>query len=136
MVTWAALAAVLAATPAAAQVAQMTGAWRGYAQGVTFNLVVEPNGRFSEQEIMGQMMTMQTGHIQPLGGDLVAFVVEDWQPRTRPVYHPTGTVGGYYTQEPNAKPPGGTWRILFNGPRSMTMRDARLGGQVTFTRQR
>jgi hypothetical protein len=130
------LIATLAAGLTTAQgLPPMTGKWRGVYQGVTVDLLVTPDGRFSEQQRMGQMMTMQTGVIRPLGPNVVAFVVEDWQPRTRPVYHPSGG-GGYTTQEANAKPPGGTWRVRLDGQGDMTMQDTRLGGAITFHRMR
>jgi hypothetical protein len=114
----------------------MAGSWQGTFQGITVRLVVTPQMGFSEQQIMGQLMTMQSGEIRAAGPGLVAFVVEDWQPRTMPRYHPTGTVGGYYTQEPMAKPPGGVWRITFQGADAMTMQDARLGGVILMRRVR
>lgn len=132
----AAAMAIAAGGAAHAQGSGMAGSWRGFAQGVTFNLVVGADGSFSEQEVMGPMMTMQTGVIQPTGPGVVTFVVRDWEPKSHPVYHPTGTVGGYTTQEPNARPPGGTWRVRFEDPNVMTLQDVNLGGSVTFQRLR
>jgi len=68
--------------------------------------------------------------------NVVAFQVEDWQPRTLPVYHATGTTGGYYTQEPVPRPPGGVFRYKFTSPNSVTLQDTNLGGAVTFNRVR
>jgi|SRR5579872_6774346 len=131
-------AAVLAATTAFAQGASLVGSWRAFANiggaPVEFDLVVQPNGAYSETERSATIMTMQTGEVRQAGPSMIAFVVEDWQPRTMPVYHATGTVGGYYTQDPTSKPPGGVWRIQFNGPASVTMQDANLGGVITFNR--
>lgn len=128
----------LAATAAHAQGGDLVGSWRALANiggaPVEFDLVMQPNGAYSETERSGSMMTMQTGEVRQAGPGMIIFVVEDWQPRTMPVYHATGTVGGYYTQEPTSKPPGGTWRIQFNGPNSVTMQDANLGGVLTFSR--
>jgi hypothetical protein len=125
----------LVATPAAhAQGASLVGTWQGLYQGIGFQLVVQPNGAFSETERSATMMTMQTGVIQTTGPGMITFVIQDWQPRTQNIYHPTGTVGGYYTQEPTARPPGGTYRIRFNSPNSVTMQDVTMGGVITFQR--
>jgi hypothetical protein len=53
-----------------------------------------------------------------------------------PVYHATGTTGGYYTQEPVPRPPGGVFRYKFTSPNSVTLQDTNLGGAVTFNRVR
>lgn len=125
----------MAAAPAAhAQTPSLAGTWQGVYQGVAFELVVQPNGAFSETERSGQMMTMQTGVLQNTGPNMITFVIQDWQPRTMPQYHATGTVGGYYTQEPTSKPPGGTYRLQFNSPNSVTMQDVAMGGVITFQR--
>ena len=126
------------ATSAQAQPGGLVGSWRAVANiggaDVEFDLVVQPNGAFSETEQAAGGMTMQTGEVQDAGQDMIAFVVEDWQPRSMPVYHPTGTVGGYYTDEPTAKPPGGVWRLTWNGSNEVTMQDVQGGGAVTFER--
>jgi len=126
------------AASAHAQVANMVGTWRGTSQaapGATFNLVVTPQGGYSEQVVGGEGMTLEQGVIQQ-GGDgvTISFVVQDWSPRTLPQYHPTGTVGGYYTQEPTPKPPGGVWRVQFNGANGFSMQDVNFGGVVYFQR--
>jgi opacity protein-like surface antigen len=117
------LAAAVALGASVAQAQSLTGSWQGFAQGIQFNLVVQPNGAYSETQRSGSLMTMQTGVIQSAGAGEIAFVVQDWQPRQMP-----------YTGQLAAKPPGGIWRIQFNGPNSVTMQDVRLGGSVTFTR--
>ena len=131
-----ALCAFLIAAPAVAQVAQMAGTWNGTYMGVALRLIVGPDGRFSEVERSPTVMTMQTGHLRSFQKGVVSFVVEDWEPRTMPVYHPTGTVGGYTTQQPTNKPPGGTYRITFQGANQFTMQDVNMGGVVTFHRGR
>jgi hypothetical protein len=126
---------VLAATPAAkAQIGSLVGHWQGAYQGVAFELVVQPGGAFSETERAGQMLTMQSGVIQTTGPGMITFVINDWQPRSQNVYHATGTVGGYFTREPTAEPPGGTYRLSFNSPNSVTMQDVAMGGVITFQR--
>lgn len=132
------LVALLAfASASRAQEPTLVGSWHGFAPsapGVAFNLVVGADHSYSEQTVAGSLMTLQQGHYEVVAPDVVAFVVENWEPKTRPVYHPTGTVGGYYTQEPLAKPPGGTWRIRFTSPDSFTMQDVNFGGVAVFNR--
>jgi hypothetical protein len=130
--------ALVSVTAAAAQAPSLIGAWRGIAQvrGVTveFDMVIQPNGDFAETERTRTLMTRQTGQIHFVAPSIVTFVVQDWQPRTMPVYRPNGAVGGYYSQQPTAKPPGGTWRLTWRGPNSVVMQDATFGGAVTFNR--
>jgi hypothetical protein len=128
----AAAAFVLAAGAAHAQ--SLTGSWRGVAMGVLFQLTVQPDRAYIESQSNGTLMTQQSGTIQAAGPGMIGFTVVDWQPKTMPQYHPTGTVGGYYTQVPTSRPPGGVWRLQFNGPNAFTLTDVRLGGSITFTR--
>jgi hypothetical protein len=130
------LAAALAFTlvAGAAQAQSLTGSWQGMAMGVLVQLTVQPSGAYIETQRSGSLMTQQQGAIQSAGAGMIAFTVDDWQPRTMPVYHPTGTVGGYYTQQPTTRPPGGVWRLHWNGPSSFTLTDVRLGGSITFDR--
>jgi len=114
------------------------GQWRGTIaiNGVpaTVNLVMGPDQSYSHQMQMGPYMTLQTGRYAITGQDIVSFNVLDWEPKTQPVYHPTGTVGGYYTYEPTGKPPGGTYAFQFTSPTSMTLRDVNFGGIMTLMR--
>ena len=123
---------ILAAGAAHAQ--SLTGSWRGVAMGVAFQLTVQPNGAYIETESKGTLMTQQTGAIQSAGAGMIGFTVADWAPKTMSQYHPTGTVGGYYTQAPTSRPPGGVYRIVWNGPNAFTLTDVRLGGSITFIR--
>ena len=128
-------AAPAAAPPAdTASLASLAGSWQGSADGVSFQLIVQPNGAYSEIQTMGALMTQQTGVIQQTGPGVVTFVVQDWSPKTQPVYHATGTVGGYDTQQPVGKPPGGTWQVQFDGPNAFSLKDVNLGGIVAFSR--
>ena len=130
--------ALISSVAAAAQPPSLVGAWRGVAQvrGVTveFDLVIQPNGAFTETERTQTLMTMQTGQTHILAPNLVAFVIQDWRPRTMPVYRPNGAIGGYYSQQPTSKPPGGTWRMTWRGPNSVVLQDTVFGGAVTFNR--
>ena len=112
----------------------MTGTWQGAYQGVQIQLVVQPSGTYSETQTVGSAMTMVSGQIEPAGPGEVTFTVQDWQPRTQNVYHPTGTVGGYYSQDPVAPPPGGTYKLQFAGANAFTLQDVTYGGVITYTR--
>jgi hypothetical protein len=131
---------LMAAGQSAAQGGGLAGEWRAMtligAVPVAFDLVVMPDNSFSETERSASIMTLQRGVMKKAGPEEYAFVVEDWEPKTMPVYHATGTSGGYYTQAPTTRPPGGIWRIHFNGPNSITATDVRLGGSLTYQRVR
>ena len=126
----------LVATAATAQTAQMVGTWRAAYRGATINLVIGADQSYSEQVTMGTLMTLQQGHVVNTGQGVVAFNVETWSPQTMPVYHPVGTQGGYYSQEPMAKPPGAIDSVTFNGPDSMTLSDTRVAETLVMQRVR
>jgi len=107
----------------AVQAQSLVGSWQGFAQGIQFNLVVQPNGAYSETQRSGSLMTMQEGVIQQAGPGQIAFVVENWQPQYQP-----------YTGQASTRPPGGVWAVHFNGPNSVTLQDVRLHGVVVFNR--
>ena len=125
---------VLGATVAAAQQDDFVGQWRGAASGMTITLVVQPNGRFTMTEQSGTLMTQQSGPYTLAAPNTIIFSVSDWQPKTQQIYHPTGTVGGYYTTEPTAQPPGATDSYVFNGPNTVTFTDQVMHGSITLTR--
>jgi len=125
---------VLGATVAAAQQDDFVGQWRGAASGMTITLVVQPNGRFTMTEQSGTLMTQQSGPYKLVAPNTIVFTVADWQPRTMPVYHPTGTVGGYYSQEPMAKPPDGLYSYAFNGPNAVVLTDQVMHSSITMNR--
>ncbi len=138
--TIAAIAIVLATiSTAEAQDDRLVGSWRGvvYANGypITINLILQPDKRFTEQEVSNVGMTMQTGAYIVVG-DQLTLSIEDWQPKTQAVYHPTGAVGGYYSQEPTAKPPGGTYQCQFLSRDAFIMRDVAFNGEMRFDRAR
>lgn len=128
-----ALAAALAAATATAQQNPFVGTWRAVTQWGTITTVMGPDMRYSEQMVGGSIMTLQQGYYV-ISGDLISFTVVDWAPKTMPVYHPVGTTGGYWTQQPTTKPPGGTFRFHFTSPDSVTMQDVNFHGVATFTR--
>jgi hypothetical protein len=126
--------------PASAQQNPFVGSWRGVTQAngaaIVFNLVMGPDLRYSQQLTMHGYMTLQSGRYALPTRNVIAFQVEDWQPRTQPVYHPSGTTGGYTTQQPVPRPPGGTFRFQFSSANSFTLQDVNLGGVITFNRVR
>ena len=134
------LSALAGLAAASAQQNPFVGGWQGVANvngvAITFNLVMGADYRYSEQQVMGPYVTMQTGRYGFPNQNVIAFQVEDWQPRTRSVYHPSGTTGGYYSQEPVARPPGGVFRFQFASAQSFTLQDVNLGGVITFNRLR
>lgn len=133
------VAALLAPTAVSAQQNPFVGNWRGLTKlngrPLTFNLVMGPDMRYSQQLISGEYMTTQSG---PYGvsGQVVSFDVYDWEPKTQQVYKPYwgSTRGGYYVYEPTARPPGGSSRYRFNSPGSVTLQDVRSGASITFNR--
>jgi hypothetical protein len=140
-----ALGAIAAAVSLIASVAQaqgnpFAGSWRSVMNingtMVEFDLVIQPNMAFSEQQRSGGGMTMQTGQIQPTGQNIVTFVVEDWEPKTMPSYSFGQECPGApcWHQIPTTKPPGGTWSYRFNNANSLSMHDMYLGGDITYQR--
>ena len=129
--------AFAALSTAEAQQNPYVGAWRGVVTmnglAITMDLIMQPDMRFSEQEATYAGVSMQTG-TYIIAGDQLTLNVEDFEPKTHPVYHPTGTVGGYFTYEPNAKPPGGTYRVRFLSADSFIVRDVYYLGEMRFDR--
>jgi len=124
----------LGAASAGAQQNSLVGQWRGAIRGVTLTIVFEPNGQYSQLAQSGALMTQQTGPYKLAAPNTIIFSVTDWQPKTMPVYHATGTAGGYYTQEPAAKPPGATDTYVFTGPNTITLTDQVAHGSITMSR--
>ena len=128
-----AFAAALTAASAQAQQNPFVGVWRAATEMGTITTVMGPDMRYSEQVVAGSIMTLQQGNYV-INGDLVSFEVLDWEPKTMPRYQPLGTQGGYWTEVPTTKPPGGTFRFHFTSPNTVTMQDVNFGGSATFTR--
>lgn len=131
------LIALVTAVNSDAQGNSFVGSWRGVVtvngMAVTFNLVMGANQSYSLQEVSRIGMTLQTGYYR-VNGQQIGFEVVDWQPKTAPVYHAPGWQGGYYVQQPLAKPPGGMFRFQFTSSSSLTMQDVNLGGVITYNR--
>ncbi|MGA3071018.1 MAG: hypothetical protein ABSD43_12460, partial [Terracidiphilus sp.] len=84
--------------------------------------------------VSGTVQTMQSGPYKLVSPNTIVFSVAEWAPKTMQVYHPTGTVGGYYTSESASKPPGATDKYVFTGPNAMTLTDLMNRGSVPMTR--
>ena len=125
---------VLGAIAASAQQNNFVGQWRGVYQGITFTIVFQANGQYIQTLQKGTMMTQQSGPYTLAAPNTIIFSVSDWQPKTQQIYHPTGTVGGYYTTEPTAQPPGATDSYVFNGPNTVTFTDQVMHGSITLNR--
>jgi len=136
---------LLGATAAAAQVGgaigqiqnnsnSLVGQWRGVYQGITFTIVIQPNGQYSQLAQKGTLMTQQSGPYKLAAPNTIIFSVTNWQPKTQQIYHPTGTVGGYYTTERTGKPPGATDSYVFKGANTITLTDQMMHGSITLTR--
>jgi hypothetical protein len=132
--------AMLVATLSASVQAQSdpwVGNWQGNATvggiPMTFFMVIGPNHQYSQQVVSGPYRTMQSGNLVA-NPTTITFQVLDWDPKTQAIYHPVGTTGGYYTQEPVVKPPGGTNRYQFLSPNSVQLQDVNYGGVIVFSR--
>jgi len=132
---------VLGATAAAAQQNNFVGQWRGVYQRITFTIVIEPNGQYSQLTQKGTLMTQQSGPYKLVAPNTIIFSVTNWAPRTQKIYHPyppardgTPSSGGYYTNQVVAKPPGATDSYVFNGPNTVTLTDQVMHGSITLNR--
>lgn len=136
----------LGSANASAQQNPFVGSWRGVFElngaPMTIDLLMGVDLRYSQQQRLVQhpaappLILMQTGRYGFPNRNVIAFQVENWEPKTRPVYHGTGTVGGYVTHEPVQRPNGGIFRFQFASANSFTLQDVNLGGVITFSRFR
>jgi hypothetical protein len=128
---------MLFAVTASAQMNPFAGTWQGTivqnGMSVTINLVMGPDQAYSQQVRAGTLMTLERG-FYAVSGQTITFQVVDWEPKTQPVYHPTPGGGGYYTHEPTAKPPGGTFRFDFASATSVRLQDVNFGGVIVLSR--
>jgi hypothetical protein len=125
---------VLIALASNAQQDSVVGKWRGVYQGITITIVMQPNGQYTQTTQKGTLMTMQSGPYKLVAPNTIIFSVTDWQPKTMQVYHATGTVGGYYTPENTAKPPGATDTYVFSGPNALVLTDLIQHGSIKMVR--
>jgi len=112
----------------------LVGQWRGVSGRITITIVIQPNGQYSQLAQMGTVMTTQSGPYKLFAPNTIAFSVTNWAPKTMPVYHATGTTGGYYTQQPLVKPPGSVDTYVFKGANTVILADQMTHGSITMTR--
>ena len=93
------------------------------------SLIMQQGQRYSEMLRCGSLMTRQSGTYVFSNGLLIRNVT-DWDPKQR--YVLDNGYSGHW--EPNAKPPGGSYRVNFVSPNSMTWHDVNFGGNITFRR--
>ncbi len=117
-----------------AQQNSLAGQWRGVYQGITVTIVIQPNGQYIQTAQSSTAMTQQSGPYKLVAPNTIIFSVTNWQPRTQQVYHPTGTVGGYYTPQVVAEPPGATDTYVFKGTNTMVLTDQMMHGSITMMR--
>lgn len=98
-------------------------------QRCAFKLVMGAGQRYSELLRCAAIMTSQTGTYVFSNG-VLARKVTDWDPKQRDVLD-NGYSGHW---EPNAKPPGGSFRVKFTSPDSMVWQDVNFGGTITYHR--
>jgi hypothetical protein len=125
---------VLVATAAAAQQDSFVGTWRGVSNGITLTVVIQPDGQYFQTAQSSTLTTQQSGPWKLVAPNTIIFSVTNWAPKTMPVYHPTGTVGGYYTQEPMVKPAAVMDAYVFNGPNTLTLTDQVYHVSITMMR--
>jgi len=125
---------VIEPLPQQQQQPSLAGQWRGVYQGITITIVIQPNGQYTQTARSATAMTEQSGPYRLVAPNTIIFAVTNWAPKTMPVYHPTGTVGGYYTQQPTTKPPGATDTYVFKGANTMILTDQMMHGSITMTR--
>jgi hypothetical protein len=129
-----AVAVLVIAIPPARAASSIVGTWQGNfaANGTPCSVqsIYQSNGTYSELLHCGSMMTRQSGTYVFHDGLLVRSVT-DWDPRRQWV---VGACVGCGYWETLAKPPGGSYRVNFNGANSMTLHDVNLGGVLTMHR--
>ncbi len=123
----------LGALDAAAQQNSLVGTWRGVSGGITVTVVIQANGQYSQLS-QSSIVTTQSGPYRLVAPNTIIFSVTDWSPKTMPVYHPTGSDGGYYAQEPMAKPADTMDAYVFNDPNTVTFTDQVYHVSITMTR--
>jgi hypothetical protein len=111
----------------------LDGAWRATfvfnGQTCVFNLVNTAGQRYSETLRCGTMMTSQSG-TYVFANSVLVRTVADWEPKQR--YVIDNGYSGHY--EPNAKPPGGSFRVSFTSSNTMVWKDVNFGGIITYKR--
>jgi hypothetical protein len=136
---------VLGATAAAAQQYSFAGTWRGTYQNITFTIVIQPNGQYTQTAQSGSLMTQQSGPYRLVAPNTIIFSVTSWAPTTQKIYPPyppsgdctpanTSTGAGCYTTERVAKPSGATDSYVFRGANTVVLTDQMMHGVLTLNR--
>jgi hypothetical protein len=144
---------VLGATAAAAQFSggainppptnsnSFVGTWRGVFQSITFTIVIQPNGQYTQTAQSGSLMTQQSGPYRLVAPNTIIFSVTSWAPTTQKIYHPyppskkgMPATNGYYTNQRVAKPPGATDSYVFKGANTFILTDQMTHGSITMNR--
>jgi hypothetical protein len=117
------------------------GTWRGVFQRITFTIVIQSNGQYTQTAQSGTLMTQQSGPYRLVAPNTIIFSVTNWAPTTQKIYHPyppardgTPSSGGYYTNQVVAKPPGATDSYVFKGANTLILTDQVMHGSITMTR--
>jgi hypothetical protein len=120
--------------PCHAQANPFVGQWSGVFQGITISYTMDANFNYSNRDVSGALQTAQSGKFHLAAPNQITFEVVDWAPKTQPVYHPTGTTGGYYTQQPMAKAVGGSFSYIFKSANTLVLTDLATHGVLTLNR--
>jgi hypothetical protein len=134
-----------ATAAAAAQQYSFAGTWRGTYQNITFTIVIQPNGQYTQTAQSGSLMTQQSGPYRLVAPNTIIFSVTSWAPATQKIYHPyrpsgdcipatTSNTAGCYTTERVAQPPGATDSYVFRGANTVVLTDQMMHGVLTLTR--
>ncbi len=127
---------LLTSATAGAQQIWFVGSWRASIYGLSDALIMQPNGRYTETMLGPAGMTQETGIYTFGQPNMIFFRPLDWSPKTKPVYHPQGTVGGYVTHEPLRPPPGNTCRFQFQNRMTVSLQCLSLrGATIVYHRQ-
>jgi len=117
-----------------AQTNPFVGGWSGVFQGITISYIMDANFNYSNRDVAGALQTTQSGKFRLAAPNEIVFEVVDWAPKTQAVYHPTGTTGGYYTQQPMPKAVGGSFSYVFTSANTVVFTDLATHGVLTLNR--
>ena len=106
------LTLAMIASSSFAQQNPFVGTWIATTAEATTTFVMEANSHYSAKHVSGPYTTFDSGSYV-INGDFISFNVEDWAPKTQPIYQPQGTTGGSYVQQPTSKPSGAIYQFHF-----------------------
>jgi len=102
--------------PVSAHAADLAGAWHGSVSNLAVNIVIAPDGQFTETFVTDGRTTDVKGHVVPFAPGVVTFVVDDWVPKSNPI---DGSV---------------TYRERWVSPNEVVMTDVNKQGSITLLR--